>query len=116
MDFASLLAGKNITLMGGVFALTTTFRLSFKPFFESGLGERLMPLLPLLLGVAGAFLGMCENAPTGADKTGIGLVAGFAAGHLFKLGKTSVMGYGITPKTSKSDAEEPAPDGDKDKE
>lgn len=101
MDFSALLVGKNFILLGGVFALTTTVRSTFKPFFDAGMGERLLPLVPLILGILGALMGISENAPTVADKVGIGLIAGFTAGHIFKLGKTSVLGYGVTKKPKK---------------
>lgn len=106
MDFSALLVGKNFVLLGGVFALTSTVRSTFKPFFDAGLGERLLPLVPLILGVLGALMGISENAPGVEDKVGVGLIAGFTAGHIFKLGKTSVLGFGVTPRPKKT--EEPA--------
>jgi hypothetical protein len=111
MDFSSLLVGKNFVLLGGVFALTTTLRSTFKPFFDMGMGERLLPLVPLILGILGALMGISENAPEVADKVGVGLIAGFSAGHLFKLGKTSVLGYGVTKKAPKK-PEDALPEGD----
>ena len=102
MDLAALITGKNLLLMAGCFALTTVARKSAKPFFDAGIGERLLPLLPLLFGVLGALMGVCENAPTVGDKVVMGLIAGFAASHMFKLGKTTVMGFGVAPKKKKA--------------
>ena len=109
MDLTSLVTGKNLVLAGGAFALTTTMRMSFKDFFKTRAGERLLPILPVLLGVIGALMGICENAATWQDKLIIGFIAGFTAGHLFKMGKASVMGIGIPEKKGKDDAEEEDP-------
>jgi hypothetical protein len=110
MDLTSLITGKNLVLAGGVFALTTTIRMSFKEFFKTRGGERLLPVLPIVLGVIGALMGICENVTTWQDKLMVGVIAGFTAGHLFKMGKTSMMGIGLPEKKGKEEIEEePSP-------
>jgi hypothetical protein len=95
LDVSSLVTGKNLLLAGSVFALTTGAREMFKAFFASTLGQRFLPVLPLVLGVIGALLGICDGASEWQSRLAVGLIAGFAAGHLFKVGKTSLMGAGI---------------------
>jgi hypothetical protein len=105
LDFGSLLMGSNLLLTGGAFAATTAAKEMFKNFFSSVVGQRFLPVMPLAFGVIGAQAGVCEGASTWQGRCMIGLIAGFTAGHTFKVGKTSVMGSGVeapepTPTTS----------------
>lgn len=106
LDLASLVTGRNLVLAGAAFVITSTLRTTFKAFFATRLGTRMLPLLPIMLALIGAFLGVGEGAETWQDKLVLGLIAGFAAGHLFKMGKTSVMGIGL-PELSAPDPEGP---------
>ena len=63
-------------------------------FWMSKVGQRIMPILPLVYGLGLAFLGVCDCA-IWQDKLVIGLIAGWASSHTFKLGKTSVLGWGV---------------------
>ena len=89
-----LLTGRNLMLAGGIFVLMSVMRVPMKDFYDSRLGQRLLPLIPIVLGVAGAFAGLCDGK-VWQDKLLIGLIAGWASSHTFKLGRTSVMGYGL---------------------
>lgn len=95
LDLTSLLTGKNLLLTGGVFALTTAIREVFKVFFASASGQRILPVIPLIFGVAGALAGVCDGVVEWQGRLMLGLIAGFAAGHLFKIGKTTFMGSGV---------------------
>jgi hypothetical protein len=101
LDVSNLITGKNLLLGGAAFALTTGARETFKGFFASVLGQRLLPLVPLVLCVAGALMGICDGATEWQSRLALGLIVGFAAGHLFKIGKTSIMGAGIEEPVSK---------------
>ena len=89
-----LLTGPNVAFAGSIMVIVSMLRSYFKEFWKTAAGQRLLPMLPLVLGQAGAFVGMTD-AHTWQDKVVIGLIAGYAAAHSFKVGKTSVMGYGL---------------------
>ena len=99
--FDLLLTKANLSLAGGVFVLLQTLKMVFPTFFQGKLGQRLVPVIPLLFGVAGSMAGMCSGTRW-QEKVMIGLIAGFAAGHSFKVGKTTLLGKGI-------DVDDPAP-------
>lgn len=95
MMLEELLTGRNISLAGGVFVVMAIGKNYIAPKFWTGkIGQRLLPVIPLALGIGGAFLGFCD-CTTWQDKLAIGLIAGWASSHTFKLGKTSVLGWGI---------------------
>ena len=95
LDLTSLFTGNNLILIGGVFALTTALRESFKSFFASSFGQRALPVIPLIFGIVGALAGVCDGVTTWQGKLMLGLIAGFAAGHLFTVGKTTLLGAGV---------------------
>lgn len=103
MDLATLLQGNNLLLMGATVAITTTVRTMFPAFFTKHWGERLLPLLPLLIGIIGALIGVSEG-DTVSEKIAIGLLAGFTGGQLFKIGRTTFMGYGVVPRGTPDEA------------
>lgn len=111
LDFSTLLTGNNLLLTGGVFAATATIRESFKKFFESVVGQRLLPIAPMVFGIAGAQAGICEGASTWQGRCMLGLIAGFSAGHFFKIGKTSLLGAGVeAPEPKEPATDKPATD------
>ena len=93
VDISPLLSGQHATLVGVVFGATTVVKQVAADFFRTRLGQRLLPLVPLVLGVLGAFSGLADAA-TNLDRTVIGLVSGLIASHSFKVGRTTVMGRG----------------------
>lgn len=103
MDISTILTGTNLLLAIGVFVLITVIRAVFPAFFASRLGQRILPVLPLVFGAGGALIGMCSNAKTWQEKLLIGLIAGFASSHLFKIGKTTVIGWGLPDKEPPAD-------------
>lgn len=89
-----LVTGKNWQLAAGIFVLMSLVKQVGAPFWKGQIGQRLLPVLPLLFGIAGAFVGICENCSTWQDKLLIGILAGYVAGHTFKVLRTTVVGYG----------------------
>ena len=103
LDLTSLITGNNLILAGGTFAIMATLRKSFKDFFATTFGQRVLPILPLLIAIGGALGGVCDGVTTWQDKVMLGCICGFAAGHLFKLGRTSLLGIGVDD-SSKDDS------------
>lgn len=113
--FEQLLTSGILKLAGGVFVVMSTVRHVFAEPFQTKVGQRLIPVVPLGLGIGGAFLGVAEAATLG-DKIMAGLVAGFAASHFFKIGRTTVLGWGVevpTPEDVQAPAPAPVPDPSK---
>ena len=95
-DLSSLLTGENAALVGGILAICSTLKGSFKGFFKSNAGQRLLPLMPVLLGIMAAMSGIGDAGENAwQSKLVLGVIAGFTAGQLFKAGKTSVFGWGF---------------------
>jgi hypothetical protein len=95
MDLTLILTGPNLLLAGGLFVVTTTLKSVFPGFFATKAGQRVLPILPLLLGVLGAFLGFASGSGAWQSQVVMGLLCGFAAANFFKIGKTTVMGWGL---------------------
>lgn len=102
MDISSLLTGKNAAFAAGLIAVVSGLRVVFPYVFETKWGLRLLPLLPMALGVAGAFvLGPnIVDANTTQMKAMVGLLAGLVAAQTYKIGKTTVVGKGISGESS----------------
>lgn len=111
IDLTSLITGKNLVLAGGSFALTTSMRASFKDFFATRAGARLLPLLPVIFGIVGALMGVCDGVTAWQDRVMLGALLGFTAGHVFKMGKQSIMGIGIPEKVEPDEGSSPPPAG-----
>ena len=92
--FGQLLTGRNASLTAAIFVILTLMKPGLANFFRTPWGKRLLPVLPVALGVALAFAGL-SDATTKQDKFLIGVIAGFVAGHTFKIGRTSLLGIGI---------------------
>lgn len=121
-DLSSLLTGENAALVGGVLAICSTLKATFKGFFKGKIGQRLLPVLPVLLGIVAAMAGIGDaGEDVWQSKLVLGVLAGFTAGQLFKAGKTSIFGWGIEDQPQleagssppASDAGESADDEDK---
>lgn len=93
----TFVTGKNVLLFGGVVAISATVRAVFSTFFAKPLGLRLLPILPVLLGVVGTLFGIADGLETLAipERILLGAVVGFAAGHSYKIGKTTISGSGV---------------------
>jgi hypothetical protein len=106
-ELISLLTAHNMILAGAIFALMTVLKPICPNLFQSYWGARLMPLYPIILGVACALLG-CSDAKTWQDRAMVGVLAGFAASHFFKVGKTTLLGQGLDG-SNPSDPTPPVP-------
>lgn len=95
LDLPSLITGQNLLLTGGIFVFTTFLRETFRGFFAGTVGQRLLPVIPLILGVAGALSGLSEKVSNWQSEVMLGMICGFLASHFFKVGKTTVMGIGL---------------------
>jgi len=119
-DLTSLLTGENAILVGGVLAVCSTLKASFKEFFKGKVGQRLLPIMPVLLGVIAALVGIGDVGAeaTWQNKLVLGIIAGFTAGQLFKAGKTSLFGWGIDdqPKEAPSPSDSDEGESPDDKE
>jgi len=98
MESVELLSGANVALVSLVLMLTAALKLIFSEAFATTLGQRLLPVVPIVLGVIGAFAGISETGSTWQEKLVSGLMSGISAAAAYKLGKTTVMGQGITEK------------------
>jgi hypothetical protein len=95
-----MMNAENAALVGATLTVISMARGVAKEFFESRIGKRLLPVLPLLLAMGLALLGFgeAEGLSGTGDKLMLGFFAGLAAGQMFKIGKTSAMGYGLPEK------------------
>jgi hypothetical protein len=104
LNLSSYFSGLNLLLGICVFVLTATIKQMFAPFWETQVGNRLLPVFPLVFGVGLAFAGLREPSITSWQETlGIGLVAAFAASYIFKLGNTTLLGWDDKSQKTKAD-------------
>lgn len=104
LNLNNFFSGLNLLLGICVFILMTTLKRVFAPFWETPLGNRLLPVFPLVFGVGLAFLGLHEpSIQTWQETLAIGLIAAFGAGYLFKVGSTSILGLDDKSQKAKID-------------
>ena len=108
MDASSMVNAENAALVGASLTLISMARASLKEFFAGRIGQRILPVLPLAVAMILAALGLgeAEGMEGLKDKLMLGFMAGITAGQLFKIGKTSAMGYGLPAKGGSSDPAE----------
>jgi len=94
MDLASLLTGRNLAFSGFIFVVVALLKQYFAAFFASPSGQRVLPVLPIVIALAGAFLGF-SDAIVWQDKVVLGFLIGFTTMGSFKIGRTSVLGRGL---------------------
>lgn len=104
MMLEDLITGRNMGLAAGIFVVMSILRTSLPKVWATSIGQRALPIMPIILGEIGAFIGVTD-AEKWQDKMIVGLICGWAASNLFKVGRTSVLGYGIDVATPS----EPAP-------
>ena len=95
LDVTSFFEGKNLLLYAAIFMLTGAIRASLHTFFDKSLGQRLLPLLPMVLGALLAVVGISEPMDSKLDAAVFGLISGGIVGHAYKTGRTAIMGYGV---------------------
>lgn len=93
----NMVSGENAVLAGVVFAVMTAGKGAAGKFFETPTGQRILPVLPLVLGVAFSLSGFCDPSVTRWQaRVVVGLLSGALAGQMFKVGRTSIMGKGVS--------------------
>lgn len=93
MDLAS---ERNAAVASAVVVIVQVVRNGAPTFFESKTGQRILPLVPVILGVLAGYLGFCEiPAQTWQNKLMAGLLIGASANAMYKLARTTVMGQGL---------------------
>lgn len=76
---------QNVIVTLSIYALITTFRMVFTGAYYGKVIQRLVPLFPLILGVAGQLLITINQGVSIGDRVMVGLITGFAAAHLHEL-------------------------------
>jgi hypothetical protein len=87
----TLLTKEILIAAAAIIALLTTVKVAFPKLDKIRVWRRLLPFVPLVLGVASAFLATTE-APGVGDKVLIGLWTGFVATSARKLFTQTVLG------------------------
>jgi hypothetical protein len=98
----ALLTPAVLALAGIILATIWGLRSLMEPMLDGYWAQRLMPLAPLVLGVLAAFTPWVAGTTIWA-KLQTGAVAGMAAALSYKLGKTTVGGFGLPPKPEKQE-------------
>lgn len=103
MNPQDMLTGANVVLITLILTITGAIKAIFSDFFTTKLGQRILPVAPIILGIGLAFLGMGTQgtAPTFADKFTVGLMSGLSAAMGWKLTKSTVLGQGVEEKPKK---------------
>lgn len=96
MDMTDLLSGSNMMLAGAIFVLISGIKMVAPGFFQTKAGQRLLPVLPPILGIGGAFAGFGPPGYNVQNKIMLGVIAGYVAAHSFKICKSSVLGFGLS--------------------
>ncbi len=93
----------------GVVELLKTGKVSNKWFEETSLGQRLLPVLPIVLGIPFAIVMMYLSLDPVLTSLKVaiqhGITTGFYAMGIFKIAKTSVIGKGLKEMKEESKAE-----------
>jgi len=94
LNLNDFFSGLNLLLGICTFILTTLVKRVFAPFWEKPLGNRLLPIMPLVFGLTLAFLGLHEpEIKTWQETLAIGLIASFGASYIFKFSHTTLLGW-----------------------
>ena len=97
-----LVSPRNLGVATAIVVFIATFRGAVPSLFERPTVRRLLPVLPVLLGVAAAFGGFTETVGPASwqNRLVIGILTGAAAASLYKVGKTTVLGQGLVFETA----------------
>lgn len=86
-------------LIAACVGLTMTLRFTVSGFFASKIGRRLLPLVPLSIGLLGAGAGLVQGS-SAVERCVRGLLLGALAAHAFKATRTTVLGLGLPSRPS----------------
>ncbi|AKU92960.1 hypothetical protein [Vulgatibacter incomptus] len=103
-DLSLLLGGQLLTLGAGATILTAIWRELCPRLWGSALGRRLLPLAPIAFAVAGSFAGL-GSAGGWTSRLASGVLAGAIAAHGFKIGRTTLLGFGLDAPSDRQGVE-----------
>lgn len=91
--FEAFVTGRNLLLAGGVGVVVAVVRSAAPDFFVSKMGQRLLPVLPVILGVLGASLGFGEptSSRTWQDRITLGFMCSLTASWVYQTAKRVLM-------------------------
>jgi hypothetical protein len=96
MNLDAMLTGQNGVLAGAIIGIVMALKRSVPWLTESKAGQRLLPIVPLILGaIGGGFGSVIVDPVTMANKIIAGIMVGGAASLGFKMLKTTVFGHGL---------------------
>ncbi len=96
MDIQDYVNPKVAIFAGVILACVGGFKSLVQDLAETHWGQRLLPLLPLLIGLLGGLAGAVDGALI--TRIQGGLTAGMVAAVAYKTGKTTIGGVGVPPK------------------
>ncbi len=89
----TVLEPANFAVVVGVWVIITTLHKMIPELKGRGWWARLQPVLPLVLATAAMWMpGVAQASMTFGDKVLLGLLLGFAVGHVHKMVKQTGMG------------------------
>ena len=100
----SLFSTTHIALSVAIFVVVATVKKLAHPFFDTHtVGIRVLPVLPLVLGVAAALLGFVDSGITRLpDRLVVGVLCAAFSSQAYKLAKTTILGRGLPGLSSPS--------------
>ena len=112
MNLETFFSGQNGILAAAIWGILHALKLMAPDFAASKLGQRLMPVFPLVLGAVGGLLGAVSVTPdTRLDRAVLGLAIGGLTAQVFKVARTSLMAKGLDDPEDKTPPAPQAPTG-----
>lgn len=105
----SLFSTTHIALSVAIFVVVATVKKLAHPFFDTHtVGIRVLPVMPLVLGVAAALLGFVDDGITRLpDRIVVGVLCAAFSSQAYKLAKTTILGRGLPGLSSPSEPPSP---------
>lgn len=100
MDPSTLVSEKNAALAAAIVTVLAFARGAAPALFLKRPVQRVLPTLPILMGITSIFAGFGEGGTTWQDRLVSGILTGAAASALYKIGRTSLLGQGLDPSPS----------------
>jgi len=98
VDPSTLVSPKNFALAASILVVISFARNIAPALFSKRWMQRVLPVLPLLLSSAAFAFGFGDagETPTWQDKLIAALLTGAASSSIYKFGRTTVLGRGMT--------------------
>ena len=105
----SLFSATHIALSVAIFVVVATVKKLAHPVFDTHpVGIRVLPVMPLVLGVAAALLGFVDDGITRLpDRIVVGVLCAAFSSQAYKLAKTTILGRGLPGLSSPSEPPSP---------